>query len=107
MCAYVCVCVCVVAEDKLGWHGKPLPKDLAESVVKELQGRMVSSSKRLYPAPPCEDAPPVSLRNIRMPSAPSYKLGEKVGGGGYARDASVMVLCCFNITFYFVEEEHV
>ncbi|KAG7251711.1 hypothetical protein CRUP_011537 [Coryphaenoides rupestris] len=39
---------------------------------------MVSSSKRLYPAPPCEDAPPVSLRNIRMPSAPSYKLGEKV-----------------------------
>ncbi|KAG7273281.1 hypothetical protein CRUP_009709 [Coryphaenoides rupestris] len=67
-----------LCKDKLGWHGKPLPKDLAESVVKELQGRMVSSSKRLYPAPPCEDAPPVSLRNIRMPSAPSYKLGEKV-----------------------------
>ncbi|CAL8323778.1 unnamed protein product [Merluccius merluccius] len=67
-----------VVEDKLGWHGKPLPKDMADSAVKELQGRIVSSSKRLYPAPPCEDAPPVSLRNIRMPSAPSYKLGEKV-----------------------------
>ncbi|KAG7268515.1 hypothetical protein CRUP_002535 [Coryphaenoides rupestris] len=35
-------------------------------------------SKRLYPAAPTEDSPPVSLRNIRMPSAPSYKTGEKV-----------------------------
>lgn len=66
------------AEDKMGWHGKPLPKDMAESVIKELQSRMVTSSKRLYPATPNEDTPPVSLRNIRMPSAPSYKLGDKI-----------------------------
>ncbi|KAJ3586087.1 hypothetical protein NHX12_012488 [Muraenolepis orangiensis] len=66
------------AEDKLGWHGKPLPKDMADSVVKELQGRVVGGSKRLRPPAPCEDAPAVSLRNLRMPSAPSYKLGEKV-----------------------------
>ena len=63
----------------MGWHGKPLPKDMAEGVMKELQGRMVTSNKRLYPATPSEDAPPVSLRNIRMPSAPSYKTGDKVG----------------------------
>lgn len=66
------------AEDKMGWHGKPLPKDMAESVIKELQGRMVNCNKRLYPAHPHEDTPPVSLRNIHMSSAPSYKPGDKV-----------------------------
>ena len=76
-CVRVCVCL-LAAEDKMGWHGKPLPKDVAESVIKELQGRIVSCNKRLYPAPPSEDTSPVSIRNIRMPSAPSYKPGDKV-----------------------------
>ena len=62
----------------MGWHAKPLSKDMAEVVVKELQSRLVNSSKRLYPAAPTEDSPPVSLRNVRMPSAPGYKAGEKV-----------------------------
>lgn len=62
----------------MGWHAKPLPKDMAEMVMKELQSRIMNSSKHLYPPAPVEDSPPVSLRNIRMPSAPSYKAGEKV-----------------------------
>lgn len=66
------------AEDKQGWHAKPLPKDMAEMVIKDLQSRIMNSSKHLYPAAPIEDSPPVSLRNIRMPSAPSYKAGDKV-----------------------------
>lgn len=66
------------AEDKQGWHAKPLPKDMAEMVVKDLQSRITNSSKHLYPSAPTEDSPPVSLRNIRMPSAPSYKAGEKI-----------------------------
>uniref|UniRef100_A0A8C7MI03 Transketolase n=1 Tax=Oncorhynchus kisutch TaxID=8019 RepID=A0A8C7MI03_ONCKI len=66
------------AEDKMGWHGKPLPKEMAEGVLKDIQARIMNSNKRLYPATPTEDAPPVSLRNVRMPSAPSYKLGEKI-----------------------------
>ncbi|XP_048873671.1 transketolase [Brienomyrus brachyistius] len=66
------------AEDKMGWHGKVLPKDMADSVVRELHSHILSSSKRLYPAPPVDDAPPVDVRNIRMPSGPSYKLGEKI-----------------------------
>ncbi|XP_065096995.1 transketolase [Paramisgurnus dabryanus] len=66
------------AEDKMGWHGKVLSKDMAESVMRDLQGRILSCSKRLYPASPIEDAPPVSLRNVRMPSAPNYKPGEKI-----------------------------
>uniref|UniRef100_A0A669BXB0 transketolase n=1 Tax=Oreochromis niloticus TaxID=8128 RepID=A0A669BXB0_ORENI len=44
----------------------------------DLQSRIMSSSKHLYPPAPIEDSPPVSLRNIRMPSAPSYKAGEKI-----------------------------
>lgn len=61
----------------MGWHGKPLPKDMAESVIKELQSQITCNSK-LSPLTPTEDAPPVSLKNIHMPSEPSYKLGEKV-----------------------------
>ncbi|XP_063071397.1 transketolase [Engraulis encrasicolus] len=67
-----------VAEDKMGWHAKPLPKDMAEGVLRELQSRIQNSSKRLYPSMPAEDAPPVSLRNARMASSPTYKPGEKM-----------------------------
>uniref|UniRef100_A0AAR2JNJ2 transketolase n=1 Tax=Pygocentrus nattereri TaxID=42514 RepID=A0AAR2JNJ2_PYGNA len=49
-----------VAEDKMGWHAKVLPKDMAESVIRDLQSRILNSNKRLYPATPTEDAPPVS-----------------------------------------------
>ncbi|CAB1432090.1 unnamed protein product [Pleuronectes platessa] len=66
------------AEDKLGWHAKPLPKDMADMVMKDLQSRIMNSSKHLYPPSPMEDSPPVSLRNMRMPSAPTYKAGEKI-----------------------------
>ncbi|XP_061730271.1 transketolase isoform X3 [Nerophis ophidion] len=66
------------AEDKMGWHSKTLPKDMAEMVMKDLQSRIMSTSKHLYPPAPVEDSPPVSLRNIRMASAPSYKPGEKI-----------------------------
>lgn len=66
----------------MGWHGKPLPKEMADGVIKDLQSRILNTSKRLYPAMPQEDTPPVSLRNIRMPSNPSYKPGEKVKVAG-------------------------
>uniref|UniRef100_A0A674EAU3 transketolase n=1 Tax=Salmo trutta TaxID=8032 RepID=A0A674EAU3_SALTR len=67
-----------ISEDKMGWHGKPLPKEMAEGVMKDIQVRIMNTTKRLYPATPTEDSPPVSLRNVRMPNAPNYKLGEKI-----------------------------
>uniref|UniRef100_A0A8C8JVF0 Transketolase n=1 Tax=Oncorhynchus tshawytscha TaxID=74940 RepID=A0A8C8JVF0_ONCTS len=67
-----------ISEDKMGWHGKPLPKEMAEGVMKDIQARIMNTTKRLYPATPTEDSLPVSLRNVRMPNAPNYKLGEKV-----------------------------
>ncbi|KAK7883921.1 hypothetical protein WMY93_027044 [Mugilogobius chulae] len=88
-------------EDKMGWHGKPLPKEMAEGVIRDLQSRMVSCSKRMYPAPPSEDALPVSLRNIHMPCAPTYKLGDKVSVavGCAARDRNVVFASTF-ATFF-------
>ncbi|KAM8930259.1 transketolase [Pelodytes ibericus] len=64
-------------EDKENWHGKPLPKDMAEQTIKEIESK-ISSKKKLSPALPEEDAPAVSIKNIKLPSLPSFKLGEKV-----------------------------
>ncbi|XP_072277049.1 transketolase [Pyxicephalus adspersus] len=64
-------------EDKEGWHGKPLPKDLAEQAIKEIESR-IQSNKKITPALPVEDAPAVSIKNIKMPSPPNFKLGDKV-----------------------------
>ncbi|XP_040262581.1 transketolase [Bufo bufo] len=63
-------------EDKENWHGKPLPKDLAEQAIKEIESK-IQSKKKLTPALPVEDAPCVNIKNIKMPS-PNFKLGEKV-----------------------------
>lgn len=80
----------LVAEDKMGWHGKVLSKDMAESVMRDIQSRILNSNKRMYPTSPIEDAPPVSLRNVRMPSAPNYKPGEKVRGQGTKKDGQMV-----------------
>ncbi|XP_018430382.1 PREDICTED: transketolase-like [Nanorana parkeri] len=64
-------------EDKEGWHGKPLPKDLAEKTIKEIESK-IQSKKKLSPALPVEDAPSVNIKNIKMLSPPNFKLGDKI-----------------------------
>uniref|UniRef100_A0A8C8RME3 transketolase n=1 Tax=Pelusios castaneus TaxID=367368 RepID=A0A8C8RME3_9SAUR len=64
-------------EDKENWHGKPLPKNMAEEIIQEI-GDKIQSKKKLSPTLPEEDAPVVNIRNIKMPSPPNYKLGEKM-----------------------------
>jgi len=61
-------------EDKDGWHGKPLPADMAERAIKELGGERdlriaVQRPEPLQPASP-DGAVPVEL--------PRYEKGEKV-----------------------------
>lgn len=63
-------------EDKENWHGKPLPKDMAEQAIKEIEGKS-QGKRKLTPALPVEDAPPVNIKNIKM-SPPNFKLGEMV-----------------------------
>lgn len=67
-------------EDKESWHGKPLPKNMAEQVVQEIQS-LIQSKKKILATPPQEDAPSVDITNIRMPTPPSYKAGDKVEAG--------------------------
>lgn len=50
---------------------------MAEQVILEIDEK-IQNKKKLSPALPEEDAPVVNIRNIKMPSPPSYKVGEKV-----------------------------
>lgn len=73
-------CVAPVGvEDKESWHGKPLPKNMADQIVQEIYGQ-IQSKKKIMATPPQEDAPAVDIANIRMPTPPSYKVGDKVLG---------------------------
>lgn len=64
-------------EDKELWHGKPLPKNMAEEIIQEIYSQ-IQSKKKIMATPPQEDAPSVDIANIRMPSPPNYKVGDKV-----------------------------
>uniref|UniRef100_A0A2I2YY52 transketolase n=1 Tax=Gorilla gorilla gorilla TaxID=9595 RepID=A0A2I2YY52_GORGO len=64
-------------EDKESWHGKPLPKNMAEQIIQEIYSQ-IQSKKKILATPPQEDAPSVDIANIRMPSLPSYKVGDKI-----------------------------
>jgi len=50
---------------------------MAEQVIQEIDDK-IQNKKKLSPALPEEDAPVVNIRNIKMPSPPTYKVGEKV-----------------------------
>lgn len=79
---------------------------MAEMVMKDLQSRIMNSSKHLYPPAPTEDAPPVSLRNIRMPSAPSYKAGEKVCHLYTSTDFIHILILCSQVCSHKVYRNH-
>ncbi|KAG8128180.1 hypothetical protein E2320_015062 [Naja naja] len=63
-------------EDKENWHGKPLPKDMAEQIIEEIIGK-IHNKKKLSPTLPQDDAPVVNIKNVKMPSPPNYKIGNK------------------------------
>lgn len=50
---------------------------MADQVVQEIYNQ-IQSKKKILVTPPQEDAPSVSITNIRMPSPPNYKVGDKV-----------------------------
>uniref|UniRef100_A0A8C5QXC8 transketolase n=1 Tax=Leptobrachium leishanense TaxID=445787 RepID=A0A8C5QXC8_9ANUR len=63
-------------ENEDNWHGKPMPKDKVESIIKEIQNQ-IQTNKKLSPQPPVEDAPEISISDIKMQS-PNYKIGDKI-----------------------------
>ncbi len=73
-------------EDKPGWHGKPLPEDMAERAIAELGG--VRNTVVRSPRPPSASAgagagagtpaAPSARPAAPSPAAPSYSLGHKI-----------------------------
>ncbi|XP_027701575.1 transketolase-like protein 1 isoform X2 [Vombatus ursinus] len=64
-------------EDAENWHGKPMPKDKADSIIKAIESQ-IQSNKNLTPQPPVEDVPEINIMDVKMPSLPAYQIGDKV-----------------------------
>lgn len=64
-------------EDAENWHGKPMPKDRADGIVKLIENR-IQTNRNLTPKPPIEDSPRISMSNTKMTSLPVYKLGDMI-----------------------------
>lgn len=60
------------------WHGKPIPKDRVDEILKDLQSQIQVPNKTLCPDLPNEDTAPADLSPISLPSPPEYKKGDKV-----------------------------
>ncbi|KAM4610910.1 transketolase-like protein 2 [Polymixia lowei] len=65
-------------EDLENWHGKPIPADRVDDLLKDLQDRIQVPNKTLSPELPNDDTAPADTTTIVLPSPPGYKLGEKV-----------------------------
>lgn len=65
-------------EDAENWHGKPMPKERADAIIKLIESQ-IQTNKNLDPKPPIEDSPQVNITDIEMSSPPAYKVGEQVG----------------------------
>lgn len=64
--------------DQENWHGKPLGAKASE-VISFLEKQLVVTSGKLVPLKPIEDCLQLNLLgNIKLPSPPSYKLGDQV-----------------------------
>ncbi|XP_077427735.1 transketolase-like protein 2 [Vanacampus margaritifer] len=65
-------------EDELNWHGKPIPKDMVDGLLNDLQGQIKNPAKTLFPQPPNDDVAPVDPSLITLSEPPTYKNGDKV-----------------------------
>ncbi|XP_007951564.1 transketolase-like protein 2 [Orycteropus afer afer] len=64
-------------ENAENWHGKPMPKERADAIIKLIESQ-IQTNKSLIPKPPVEDSPEISITDIKMASPPAYKVGDKV-----------------------------
>ncbi|KAF6097669.1 transketolase like 2 [Phyllostomus discolor] len=64
-------------EDAENWHGKPMPKERADAIIRLIESQ-IQTNKNLIPKPPIEDSPQISIKNIRMTSLIDYKVGDEI-----------------------------
>lgn len=65
-------------EDKENWHGKPIPKDKLDEILKDLQSHIQVPNRQVSPELPNDDTAPADLSPILLPTPPEYKKGDKV-----------------------------
>ncbi|XP_025789825.1 transketolase-like protein 1 isoform X1 [Puma concolor] len=64
-------------EDAENWHGKPVPKERADAIIKLIESQ-IQTNENLDPKPPVEDSPQINILDIEMISLPAYTVDEKV-----------------------------
>ncbi|XP_053439910.1 transketolase-like protein 2 [Nycticebus coucang] len=64
-------------EDAENWHGKPVPKERADAIIKLIKSQIRTQGNPIS-KPPVEDSPQISITNIKMTSPPAYKIGDKI-----------------------------
>uniref|UniRef100_A0A8D1G542 transketolase n=1 Tax=Sus scrofa TaxID=9823 RepID=A0A8D1G542_PIG len=64
-------------EDAENWHGKPMPKERADAIIKLIESQ-IQTNRNLEPKPPVEDSPQINITDIEMTSPPAYKIGDVV-----------------------------
>ena len=64
-------------EDQENWHGKALGKKSAQA-LSHLQSLISAEKPGLVPAQPSGSVAAVSIKDIKLSSPPSYKMGDKV-----------------------------
>jgi transketolase len=65
-------------ENRNGWHGRPLPPDMAARAIAELGGERSLLVRGPLPDVPSGTAPAPAAPAAGAPSMPAYSLGEKV-----------------------------
>uniref|UniRef100_A0A8D1UW30 transketolase n=1 Tax=Sus scrofa TaxID=9823 RepID=A0A8D1UW30_PIG len=83
-------------EDAENWHGKPMPKERADAIIKLIESQ-IQTNRNLEPKPPVEDSPQINITDIEMTSPPAYKIGDvvNVALGCATRDRTVAFVCTF------------
>ncbi|CAM9136486.1 unnamed protein product [Rangifer tarandus platyrhynchus] len=64
-------------EDEENWHGKPMPKERADAIIKLIASR-IETNKSLKPKAPVEDSPQVNISDIEMTSPPDYEARDMI-----------------------------
>uniref|UniRef100_A0A2K5DV18 transketolase n=1 Tax=Aotus nancymaae TaxID=37293 RepID=A0A2K5DV18_AOTNA len=66
-----------LVEDAESWHGKPMPRERADAIMKLIESQ-IETKRNFDPQPPIKDSPEISIMDVRMTSPPDYRVGDKI-----------------------------
>ncbi|XP_063136378.1 transketolase-like protein 1 isoform X2 [Rattus norvegicus] len=86
-------------EDAESWHGRPMPKERADAIIKLIESQ-IQSNKILVPSPPIENSPQINIMDIHMASPPAYVADDMVG-----KRCRILNNIYFIIVFFFLNTQ--